>query len=519
MSTVLQLLLELATSWWTVGLLVSFAAIAFHWTTATFGYWRDRGVPYVRPTVPLFGNIASMALGTEHQTRMFGRIYDAFRGHRYVGMYQMRTPHLLVCDPDLVNRVLIGDFAHFTDRGLYTSSTDENPLANTMFNMTGTQWKVMRQKLSPAFTAGKLRHMRGQIAACSEQLMRNVAADVPATGGSMEVRDVLGKYSTDVIGTCAYGLQLNAIGDDQSEFRRYGKTVFQPSFRLLLKDLAWLISPALRRALRISDFPQDAVQFFTDAFTDILRYRQEQGLVRDDLAQSLIQARTDLVVNKTEPSVTFLETDIVANAFNLFAVGFETVSTAMSFCLYELALKKPIQDKVREEMNATKNRHSGEIDDEFLKELHYLEMVIAETLRKYPPLITLFREATQDYQVPDDILVIEKGTKVLIPAYAIHHDYRYYPDPETFDPNRFSPEEKAKRPKGTYMPFGDGPRICIGKRFAEMEMKLALTELLTKYEVEPCDKTDIPMRFSQKSLLIIPENGIWLKFKPINTAN
>jgi len=91
-----------------------------------------------------------------------------------------------------------------------------------------------------------------------------------------------------------------------------------------------------------------------------------------------------------------------------------------------------------------------------------VNIVFLETLRKYPPLITLFREATQDYKVPDDTLVIEKGTKILIPAYAIHHDYRYYPDPETFDPERFSPEEKAKRPNGTYMPFGDGPRLCIG---------------------------------------------------------
>ncbi|CAH1732605.1 unnamed protein product [Aphis gossypii] len=518
-SAALQLLFELATSWWTVGFLATFTALAYHWSTATFGYWRDRGVPYVRPTVPLFGNIGSRALGTEHQIRMFGRIYDAFHGHPYVGMYQMRTPYLLVCDRTLVNRVLIGDFAHFTDHGIHTDGPEENPLANGLFKMRGAKWKVMRQKLSPVFTAGKLRHMRGQVAACSEQLMRNVAADVPATGGPMEVRDVLGKYSTDVIGTCAFGLQLNAISDEQSEFRRYGKTVFQPSFRMLIKDLIWLISPALRRAIRVSDYPQEVVQFFMAAFTDTMRYRQEHGLVRDDLMQSLIQARTDLVVNKTEPSVTFLETDIVANAFALFAAGFETVSTAMSFCLYELALKKPIQDKVREEMNATKIKHSGEINDEFLKELHYLEMVLAETLRKYPPLITLIREATKDYQVPDDTLVIEKGTKVLIPAYAIHHDYRYYPDPETFDPERFSPEEKAKRPNGTYMPFGDGPRLCIGKRFAEMEMKLALTEVLTKYEVEPCDKTDIPMRFSQKSLLIAPENGIWLKFKPINTAN
>jgi cytochrome P450 family 6 len=75
--------------------------------------------------------------------------------------------------------------------------------------------------------------------------------------------------------------------------------------------------------------------------------------------------------------VTFLETDIVANAFVLFAAGFETVSTAMSFCLYELALKKPIQDKVREEMNAMKIKANTEVDDDFLKELHYLDMVLA----------------------------------------------------------------------------------------------------------------------------------------------
>lgn len=90
--------------------------------------------------------------------------------------------------------------------------------------------------------------------------------------------------------------------------------------------------------------------------------------------------------------------------------------------------------------------------------------MLLETLRKYPPLLTLFREATQDYRVPDDTLVIEKGTKLLIPVYAIQHDYRYYPDPEMFDPERFTQEEKSKRPNGTYMPFGDGPRICIGNK-------------------------------------------------------
>jgi cytochrome P450 family 6 len=87
---------------------------------------------------------------------------------------------------------------------------------------------------------------------------------------------------------------------------------------------------------------------------------------------------------------------------------------------------------------------------------------ILETLRKYPPTFALFRIATQAYQVPDDSLTIEKGQKLIIPIHSLHYNPKYFPDPEVFNPERFSSEEKAKRVRGTYLPFGDGPRICIG---------------------------------------------------------
>lgn len=86
----------------------------------------------------------------------------------------------------------------------------------------------------------------------------------------------------------------------------------------------------------------------------------------------------------------------------------------------------------------------------------------SETLRKYPLTFGLFREAVETYHVPNDSLVIEKGQKIMIPLHSLHYDHRYFSDPETFDPERFTPEEKAKRPNGVYIPFGDGPRICIG---------------------------------------------------------
>lgn len=89
-------------------------------------------------------------------------------------------------------------------------------------------------------------------------------------------------------------------------------------------------------------------------------------------------------------------------------------------------------------------------------------ILIKETLRKYSINTFIIREATLTYSVPGDSLIIEKGQKIVIPMYSVHRDPKYYPKPDIFDPERFTTEEKSKRPSGTFFPFGDGPRVCIG---------------------------------------------------------
>jgi cytochrome P450 len=88
--------------------------------------------------------------------------------------------------------------------------------------------------------------------------------------------------------------------------------------------------------------------------------------------------------------------------------------------------------------------------------------VVSETLRKYPPVPILSRECTKTYKIPGTNIILEKGILTVVPVLALHHDPKYYPDPERFDPERFSEEEKAKRHHYVYLPFGEGPRICIG---------------------------------------------------------
>lgn len=141
--------------------------------------------------------------------------------------------------------------------------------------------------------------------------------------------------------------------------------------------------------------------------------------------------------------------------------------------------------------------------------------VISEALRKYTPVVALTRKAVDDYKVRNSHVTIEKGTTILIPAYAIHHDPKYYLDPEKFDPDRFTPDQIKNRHPMTFLGFGDGPRNCIGLRFGRMQTQIGLITLLKNYRFEVCSKTQIPMKFSETNPILSPEDGLHLKIEKL----
>lgn len=133
----------------------------------------------------------------------------------------------------------------------------------------------------------------------------------------------------------------------------------------------------------------------------------------------------------------------------------------------------------------------------------------------YGPIFQLLRKASNDYKIPDSDLVIRKGTLILIPTYSIHMDPENYPEPEKFDPERFSDVNKENRHPMAFLPFGNGPRNCIGLRFGLMQTKIALITLLTSYKFSPTSRTTIPMRFHNRSLVLAPPDGMWLKVEKL----
>ena len=211
--------------------------------------------------------------------------------------------------------------------------------------------------------------------------------------------------------------------------------------------------------------------------------------------------------------------DITAQCTIFFFGGFEPTSSMVSFMAYELAINSDIQDKLRTEIdkvNILLKEEGKKLSYEVLQGMKYLDMVTSETLRKWAPAILFDRICTNAYEMEDvdgRKVRINVGDGVWLPTNTIHLDPKYYPDPENFDPERFSPENKGKIDMGNYIPFGIGPRNCIGSRFALLEAKAIFFHLLTKFYVEPCDRTEVPMQTKITSLNLQADKGCWIRLK------
>ncbi|XP_030758191.1 cytochrome P450 9e2-like [Sitophilus oryzae] len=180
-----------------------------------------------------------------------------------------------------------------------------------------------------------------------------------------------------------------------------------------------------------------------------------------------------------------------------------------------LGENQDIQEKLRAEIKDVLEKHEGAITYEAIMEMTYLEMVVNETLRKYPPVPFIPRYCTKDYHVPGTDVIIKEGTQVQIPAWGIQTDPEYFPNPEKFNPENFSAENKSKIPEMAFIPFGEGPRMCIGLRFGKIQSKLALVSLLKNFRFTLNEKTHTPIEFTKVSFVLSVEGDVWLNVTEI----
>ena len=275
---------------------------------------------------------------------------------------------------DLVKNILTKDFSYFDDRGIYYDE-ENDPVSAHLFSLHGEKWKRLRGSLTPAFSIAKIKYMFKTILDCGDAMIEHlIKTDQNA---DIEIRDVLARYTTDVIGSCAFGIECNSLKDPDAEFRVMGQRAFKQTTVDVLRNAAIRISPLFAKAFKLSVFPSSVSKFFKGVVEDTISFREKNDVTRNDFMQLLIKLKNGESLDGTASCDDQLTVnEAAAQAFIFFLAGFETTSTSLGFAILEIALDDKIQNRIRQEIITTLEKYENDINYDFIAELQYLEMVL-----------------------------------------------------------------------------------------------------------------------------------------------
>lgn len=335
-------------------------------------YWKNYNVT-TPPYHFLLGHSLPRILKQKAAWQQIKEFYDEYKGSvAMIGLYFATKPAVLALDLDLVKRVLITDFEVFNSRGVYVNE-EKDPISAHLFSIGGAKWRKLRAKLSPTFTSGKMKAMCPTMVQISSNFTNTVERIMKESPEGFKIKNVTSRYTTDVIGSCAFGLECNSLLDPDNLFRKMGDEFFRGSFKKSIISMFRINFPDLARFLGIKVVAEEVSEFFTQTVEDTVKYRESstEGLTRNDFMDLLVTIKND-----SNAADRLTVSEIVSQSFIFFVAGFETSSSTMMFCLFELAKRPDIQDKARKHIQEKMAGHDGELNYDSLMEMDYLEKVI-----------------------------------------------------------------------------------------------------------------------------------------------
>nr|UUB32642.1 cytochrome P450 CYP6DH3 [Dendroctonus rhizophagus] len=470
-------------------------------------YWTRRQILQVEPRF-ILGSVDKRIFKSGSPTQFVREAYLNLKkkGVQHGGMYLFYTPIWIPIDLNLIKQILVTDYDSFSSHGFYHNKNDI--LSENIFTKEGEEWKTLRSNLSPTFTPAKLKAMYDILYNFGHQLEAQIA-DTCSKRQAINIRDITASYLTDVIAACFFGIEANRIKETKREFQHYGHLITQPRpFRQLLESI---LSWDLLVSLGYNFFPRKVTHFFIKLIKGAIDAKE-----RNNLKTRIRKDYLDIVMQLMKDGGPLSFEEVVANSTFMYVAGYETSTCAVSHLMFELAKNQDVQNKLRSEiLSISNNNAKGEITYEDLCKMKYADMCITEILRCYPALPQLSRACTKEYRIPGTDQIIEKGTLTLIPIWAIQNDPDCFPNPTKFDPENMSSENKNSKIEDTWFGFGYGPRLCLGYKFAAMQIKIALLNYLRNYKYTLNDKTPGNLTFGYDTILLCAVEDIILDIEPL----
>ncbi len=393
--------------------------------------------------------------------------YDELIEFNFAGM-----DVVLICDGDLAHQILVKEVQNFR-------KSDRDALIMGRFlgrglvtNADYAHHKTQRKLIQPGFHFRRIQSYADTMSSYTSEFVKNWDS------GLRDVSDDMSKLTLYIVCKTLFNVDMHEMAEEADKIGHTMKIVqdcIDHQYNQMIDLPNWFPSPTnikLNKARKV----------LNDTIGKMIETRREETKASQSLETQPkhLDMMSMLLDAKYEDGSSMSDQLVMDELITLFVAGHETTSNALMWTVYLLTQHPDIQRKLEKELDEVLGSRDAQFTD--LEKLEFTEMVIKESMRLLPPAwILSARQANQDIQI--DQYVFPKNKVVFISPYANHRNSKYFEQPDKFDPERFSPEKEKTIPKHAYMPFGTGPRVCIGQSFAMMEAKLILAILLNRFEV------------------------------------
>ncbi|XP_059178827.1 cytochrome P450 3A28-like [Physella acuta] len=494
--------------WW-------FRYIKSHYTVFT-----KLGIPGPKPTF-LFGN--ALAFANKFPMDVF-KDWTKEYGHVY-GFYEGLRPSVVVSCPDMAHKILVKHFNQFSVRPVINPFKHEHQELSLQ-NVSGQLWKRQRQAVSAGLTARCARQMYPTINHVTNQLMTWFEGAIERSPNGFYIDDIMERYSLDWFAQASLGYHSDAMTNENNVLLRYMRASHQSmspdnaigGLAKLFPILSTWLKPFDKHHREMSRLQtRDVTRFIRSIQENISDFKTSScdNIIHSLLTKRVASANSNNDLDpprETKNKSVLQETEIVGEVSGLLGGGVGPIAAALTLCIYNLAVYEEEQMRLREEVEAVTSSKNEVTMDE-LCQLTVMDRYINETLRLYPVAPGVSRECVEDCTINN--VTFTKGMVVRVMMSTINSREDIFPEPSRFNPDRFIISEDDEGATDTslpqaWMPFGLGPRMCVGQRLALLVLKLALARLLQEFTITVSHKTQIPLKVVLRPF-IVARNGVHIK--------
>nr|ASO75058.1 cytochrome P450 402C1 [Bemisia tabaci] len=452
--------------------------------------WRKSKIPFLEPSF-LIGHKYFWSVGSNSAVVPIDRIYRENKDKDLVAFFIATMPVVLVRSPALIKQIFVKNFHEAFTTG-FAASKNDKILQHVLTQSTDKSvWKTDRSALSPMFTKSRLSGER--FAKIRNQIVRMWAhiEEARLQGEPIDTKQIAENFIQDGTASSFFGLEVNSY-EEEGEFRRLNESIIRPGWGRLLSAFSLMQFQGVPALNPLKFITQNHIESLKSLIQkQMVQRSQAAGENKNDFIDFLIRLKEQDQNHKAD-SETDVTNEMIGLGFTLLLGGHGglSVDTLASFTMHLLSLHPEYQERIRQEVEEVmKSHNTTDFTYEVVRDLHFLDQCLHETVRLFPSTIAITRICTEDFTVPGTDYTFKKGERIIIDPYSVHRDPEYFENPDKFDPDRFSPKNRDRKVIDAFIGFGKGPRKCPGFNIGFLMASTLIGSLVHKYEVRPRSHT------------------------------